>query len=38
MFITWIGENVWVELAIALGKRFHHPVDFLSFTRKAEAP
>ena len=33
-----VGEDIRVELAISLGKCLHHPVNFLGFSRKPEAP
>lgn len=31
-------KDVWITLAVASGKGFHHTVDFLRLTRKAETP
>ena len=33
-----VGEDVRVELTIALGKSFHHTVNLLSFAWQSEAP
>lgn len=36
--VTWIGEDVGIELAVTLSKRLHHAVNLLGFARQPEAP
>lgn len=33
-----VGENVWIQLTIALGETFHHSVDFLRLAWQSKAP
>lgn len=33
-----VGENVRIQLAVPLGKAFHHPVNLLRLSRQPERP